>query len=59
LLSRKLEEAEKDINRSRSATVLERQGIRSAARAFIAGIAGIGGTGGDGRASAAAWRGLP
>jgi hypothetical protein len=42
LLSRKLEEAEKDINRSRSATVLERQGIRSAARAFIAGIAGIG-----------------
>jgi hypothetical protein len=43
LLSRRLEEAEKDINRSRSATVLERQGIRSAARAFIAGIAGIGG----------------
>jgi hypothetical protein len=42
LLSRKLEEAEKDINRSRSATVLERQGIRSAARAFIAGIAGLG-----------------
>jgi hypothetical protein len=42
LLSRKLEEAEKDINRSRSATVLERQGVRSAARAFIAGIAGLG-----------------
>jgi hypothetical protein len=41
-LSRKLEEAEKDINRSRSATVLERQGVRSAARAFIAGIAGLG-----------------
>jgi hypothetical protein len=44
LLSRKLEEAEKDINRSRSATVLERQGIRTAARAFISGLAGIGGT---------------
>jgi hypothetical protein len=44
LLSRKLEEAEKDINRSRSATVLERQGWRSAARAVISGMAGIGGT---------------
>lgn len=44
LLSQKLGEAEKDINRSRSATVLERQGIRTAARAFISGLAGIGGT---------------
>jgi hypothetical protein len=42
LLSRKLEEAGKDINRSRSATVLERQGIRTAARAFITGLAGLG-----------------
>jgi hypothetical protein len=42
LLSQRLETAEKDVNRSRSATVLERQGIRTAARAFIAGIAGIG-----------------
>lgn len=43
LLSQRLEGAEQDINRSRSATVLERQGIRTAARAFIAGIAGMGG----------------
>lgn len=43
LLSQRLEGAEQDINRSRSATVLERQGIRTAARAFISGIAGIGG----------------
>lgn len=44
LLSRKLEEAGKDINRSRSATVLERQGWRQAARSVIAALAGIGGT---------------
>jgi hypothetical protein len=44
LLSRKLEEAEKDINRSRSATVLERQGLRMAARSFIATLAGMGST---------------
>ncbi len=43
LLSRKLEEAGKDINHSRSATVLERQGWRNAARTFIAAIAGVGG----------------
>jgi hypothetical protein len=43
LLSRSLEEAGQDINRSRSATVLERQGIRQAARTFIAGLAGLGG----------------
>lgn len=44
LLARKLEEAGKDINRSRSATVLERQGLRMAARSFIATLAGMGGT---------------
>lgn len=43
LLSRKLEEAGKDINRSRSATVLERQGWLAAARNIIAGLAGLGG----------------
>lgn len=42
LLSRKLEEAGKDINRSRSATVLERQGLRQAARSIIGQISGIG-----------------
>jgi hypothetical protein len=51
LLSRKLEEAEKDINRSRSATVLERQGIRTAARAFISGLAGMGGMAATGSVS--------
>jgi hypothetical protein len=45
LLSRKLDEAGKDINRSRSATVLERQGVRMAARNFISSIAGIAGGG--------------
>jgi hypothetical protein len=44
LLSRKLEEAGKDINRSRTATVLERQGWRNAARSVITALAGIGGT---------------
>jgi hypothetical protein len=44
LLSQKLEEAGRDINRSRSATVLERQGLRTAARAMISGLAGIGAT---------------
>lgn len=44
LLSRKLEEAGKDINRSRTATVLERQGWRMAARNFITTVAGLGGT---------------
>ncbi len=44
LLSRKLVEAGADINRSRSATVLERQGMRTAARAVVSGLAGIGGT---------------
>jgi hypothetical protein len=43
LLSRKLVEAGQDINRSRSATVLERTGWRQAARAFIASITGLGG----------------
>jgi hypothetical protein len=43
LLSQRLEGAETDINRSRSATVLERQGWRQAARTFIAAIAGMGG----------------
>ncbi len=43
LLSQKLEMAEKDINRSRSASTLERQGWRLAARNFISTIAGIGG----------------
>lgn len=43
LLSQKLEEAGQDINRSRSATVLERQGIRNAARSFIGIVAGLGG----------------
>lgn len=51
LLSRKLESAEKDINRSRSATVLERQGIRTAARAFISGLAGMGGMAATGSVS--------
>lgn len=44
LLSQRLETAERDINRSRSATVLERQGWRNAARAVISGLAGMGGT---------------
>lgn len=44
LLAQKLEAAEKDINRSRSASTLERQGWRQAARTFIASVAGIGGT---------------
>jgi hypothetical protein len=59
LLSRKLEEAEKDINRSRSATVLERQGIRSAARAFIAGLAGMGGMASRDRKPQGGIAGLP
>ena len=42
LLSQKLEMAESNINRSRSATVLERQGIRQAARSIIGQISGIG-----------------
>lgn len=44
LLARKLDEAGADINRSRSATVIERQGWRNVARAVIGGLAGMSGT---------------
>ena len=44
-LTKALQESGQDINRSRSATVLERQGVRQVARSIIASLAGIGGAG--------------